>query len=70
MLSEESRNSALSDWNPGVPLKERIKVILRPLLDDGIADLYADQILSQVELTKTPKEQPKLSVRSARSMAK
>jgi len=70
MLSGESRNSALSDWNPGVTLKERIKVILGPLLDEGIADLYADQILSQVELTKTPKEQPKLSARPARGMAK
>ena len=70
MLSAESRNSTLSDWNPGVTLKERIKVILRPLLDEGIADLYADQILKQVELAKVSKEQPKLSARSARGMAK
>jgi hypothetical protein len=70
MLSGESRNSALSDWNPGVTLKERIKVILRPLLDEGIADLYADQILKQVELAKVSKEQLKLSARSARGMAK
>jgi len=56
MLSRESMKKAPPERNPGVTPKERIKLILRPLVSDAIAELYADQILNEVELARVPKE--------------
>jgi hypothetical protein len=56
MMSKESMKKALPERNPGATPKERIKLILRPLVSDAIAELYADQILNEVELARVPKE--------------
>jgi hypothetical protein len=60
MLSRESMKNAQYERKPGASPKEkeRIKAILRPLVSEAIAELYADQILNEIDLARTPKGQP------------
>jgi hypothetical protein len=59
MLNRESMKNAQYQWNlgAGTKEKERIKVILRPLVSETMAELYADQILNEIELARVPKKQ-------------
>jgi len=59
-MSRESMKSTQFERSPGTSQKEkeRIKAILRPLVSESIADLYADQILNAISLARTPKGQP------------
>jgi hypothetical protein len=60
MLNREPMKNTKFERNPGASPKEkeRIKAILRPLVSEAIAELYADQILNEIALARTPKGQP------------
>jgi hypothetical protein len=60
MLNREPMKNTKFERNPGASPKEkeRIKAILRPLVSEAIAELYADQILNEIDLARTPKGQP------------
>jgi hypothetical protein len=46
-----------------------MKVVLRPLVSEAMAGLYPGQILNEIELARTPKEQGWSMIRAPRGTA-